>query len=1687
MTNRSIRSRLHTLRTPHPARAGRLSLAGLIALAVAPVVFTSTAFAGPEGGAVTAGQARVSKAGNMTTIQQQSSRAVIDWRSFNVGASEAVTFAQPDARSATLNRILGTDGSTILGHITANGSVYLVNPNGVLFGSDAQVNVGALVASTANITNANFMAGNDRFDQPGNASAKVENRGTIRIADRGIAALVGRQVSNSGFILATLGKVALAGGDAFVLDMTGDRLVNLILDPAALEQVRDAQGVPLIARVDNTGNIQANGGRIEFSADTVSRLLDNVINVQGDVRAVSVDAAGGVISLRGGATTDATLGGVLQPGGRTGLVDVSGRDITLMSSAQFDLGQGADLHLAASRNLALNAPLNGLRSGSVAGASVTASAGQDLTISQNIALNDGALSLTATSGRLTAAGGTVLQAGNQAISLRGGAGVSVDRVLTSGAVDIASAAGAVDVTSAIVAPSATATDAVPVARLSVSAALDVTLAGALASGDIEVRSGADLTLRSASIESRGGNVGLRTDGRVGAADAALGVVAGSGNATIAAGGDLDLPAIIASGDIALTSGGKLAVAQTLGGAGATASRSVGVDGGGDVSLAAGAHAGAIRIGSRNGGVTSGDLVASGGVSVVAGGGHAGTAAAPLKVSAGDSTDAAGGVSIEGRDGIAIATLVTPGAVLLRSGSGGVAVASAITGSTASDLAAATPARTIRIEAAGDVDLSGARAGAGGVTVTGPSAGTGAGNFTLNDQPHTVGGLLLAGGSLLSDGDVSVTSIGALRTDALVLSGGTVSLTSIAGPLTIGTAGVRTTTPGRGISLLAAGDLNLNGDLQAQAATISVTSSGGAVTALVGTAGADPVAGDATIEAGSDAQASKVAIAANGDVTLGGVRSGGSVLVSSANGNVMLLSPLGGANTGYAGYANGYQSALRPDVGTLTVSAPKGSIELNGLNLDGLADPHAAGNGLFVSAGRMVLSNGLVAVNKGDIVLQGGSTQASDGVYLGNSVYSRGWDSVGSDGVRHGPGDAAGDDDKLGYSIRIAGRNLGLFDNTTAVADLPGLFTVTPRDGTKVLTDAQAYLVDNNGARLVDAEGNLSRAVSATSAVSGGSAVTCGSQPSCVNDIRIATGANATSSTSDDSAVLGLATSRTVAKIEVANNVANFQDIDPITHALSSALVPTTASAVPKVVLDTDFVGGVVNSVVTGDTALAGRLSLRGFTPVLGGLSAAPASVTPAVDGKLRRASTRGVALKLLGFETAQDASTEVWNDLVAFAIGPKGVIPSPTQKIDFFTPLSYGVDQDGNDNGKGRTFQQVPDANGEGLMAPPVNGAFKLIVKDINGCGVLPCTEIYELQRLTGALSSFAQVKSATLVYGPKQVDTLTVPTTLTNLLGVALDTVLQIRFAGAPTFATRGSAGGVQVRGTVMSAGEARFGGSLTAVNEPAAQSPLVSVTLPPWSQGADGTLTPQVFNLYSAPTGYVLGRSVVDSSTSNATYPPSERGTRVEVFDGILDTQLGRVISDSNGGVNFIPGFGGIQPGKNNSTTGFTSVGASVGSSAGRSGATATSVASARPVSGTIGTGAGAAVGAAPTAASDPGFVPHVDVADRSAQDALTAADPKARTNTGDEPAQADLIEIGLGPAAMADLGRNGSLGGATNNVFKRSYQVAASSDAVVCAPGAIAQRNAVPRPAADGTATSTTPSPAIALARDCKPSRR
>ncbi|HEX7055063.1 MAG TPA: filamentous hemagglutinin N-terminal domain-containing protein [Burkholderiales bacterium] len=240
----------------------------------------------PTGGTVSAGAATIGRSGAAMTIQQSSGKAVLDWRSFSIGSQASVAFQQPSSSAIALNRVLGSSASEIYGRLSANGQVFLVNPNGVLFGRGAQVDVGGLLASTLWMSSEDFMAG--RHTLAGGGSAGVVNQGALRAAPRGYVALVGPQVANEGTIEAPSGSVVLAAGSAATVDFMADGLVRLRIDQGALA-----------AEARNSGLIAADGGAVFLKAESLDDLAPSVVNTSGIIEARTVEEADGVVRLGG--------------------------------------------------------------------------------------------------------------------------------------------------------------------------------------------------------------------------------------------------------------------------------------------------------------------------------------------------------------------------------------------------------------------------------------------------------------------------------------------------------------------------------------------------------------------------------------------------------------------------------------------------------------------------------------------------------------------------------------------------------------------------------------------------------------------------------------------------------------------------------------------------------------------------------------------------------------------------------------------------------------------------------------------------------------------------------------------------------------------------------------------------------------------------------------------------------------------------------------------------------------------------------------------------------------------------------------------------------------------------------------------------------------------------------------------
>ncbi|MDB5491578.1 MAG: Large exoprotein involved in heme utilization or adhesion, partial [Micavibrio sp.] len=274
---------------------------------------------------------------NTTTITQTSDRA-IGIGNTSIGLEQSVNILQNGAGSLFVAKDNTGNASAILGRLSANGQVFVLNENGVIFGKDAVINVGSIVAATGDLTHDEIMSGTSTADlaellKSRSVAGYVINQGTINIAEGGLAALIGPYVSNDGVINAKMGKVSLTStGDQDTLDLYGDGLIEFA--------VGDAKKVK--ALVENNGVINAAGGTVIMNATAAKHVVDATINMSGVIRASSVTESGGKIVLNGGSSGKVSVTGKLDASGAKGggSIDVRGHDIDVSETAELNVDAG---------------------------------------------------------------------------------------------------------------------------------------------------------------------------------------------------------------------------------------------------------------------------------------------------------------------------------------------------------------------------------------------------------------------------------------------------------------------------------------------------------------------------------------------------------------------------------------------------------------------------------------------------------------------------------------------------------------------------------------------------------------------------------------------------------------------------------------------------------------------------------------------------------------------------------------------------------------------------------------------------------------------------------------------------------------------------------------------------------------------------------------------------------------------------------------------------------------------------------------------------------------------------------------------------------------------------------------------------------------------------------------------------
>ncbi len=962
-----------------PARRRRLTPHPLVAAICAALAGPVLAL--PQGGQVVAGQATISTpTPTSQVITQTSQRAVIDWTSFSIAAGERVRFNQPSTTAVTLNRVIGYDPSQILGQMSSNGRVFLVNPYGVVFGAGARIDVGGLVVSTLSMSTGDFMAGRYALtsDDGVAASARgvVRNDGEIRIAPGGTAAFVGPQIVNTGSIEAHGGRVALAATGGARVDLDGDGLV--------IFETRDSSAT---ARLEQLGRISADGGSIELRAQARAALADTVLNVEGVTRARSIGTREGRIVIDGGADGTVTVGGVvdvtgLGAGERGGQARVEGRDITLTGSARLDAsgdtgggrlfvgggahGADATLRNATTTTIATGATLAADATGHGSGGTVVAWADDT----------------TRFTGRISARGGEAGGDGGWVeVSGRNG-------LLYAGSTDTRAPLGATG--SLLLDPT----------NVTVSAGADsttnfntTTLASQLATSNV--------TISTASINAQAGTIAvqdplawngtnsltLRADSGIGIASGAPITAINGGSLILLAGGSITLDAAIA------LNGGNFRVANTgdtgpapstfvAGAAGTISTAGLAGTAGGSVEIradgnittstitttagtasGAGLTGGAVTIASTNGTVTTGGVITARGGAAGGSNQNGGTGGAV------NITSALGLASIG-------ANILTAGGAPTGAGTAGAGGAIGITGSGITVASAAT------VNAGrGTIALD----GNGGAIALGTSTLTttsnGAGAITVRDASTVALGTLTTGatGSVQLGNSADIT--GAV-TQAGTIGSGTLTV-STAGAVTLGGANTLTSlgavetggnfTLNNAVALSVAGTVAATGAAQisttAGALTVANTVTGNGVTLTAGGAGnalalqaaVSGGAGGVTLDAGGAiTQTAAGTVSTTGTLALG---AGGSITLDQANS----IGALGNVSRG----------------GAFTLNDADG-----GLNVTGNVTGGSTGNAVSIgtAGGALALSGNITTTGTGTLALTGvGVTQSSGTVLAGGDA------------------------------------------------------------------------------------------------------------------------------------------------------------------------------------------------------------------------------------------------------------------------------------------------------------------------------------------------------------------------------------------------------------------------------------------------------------------------------------------------------------------------------------------------------------------------------------------------------------------------------------------------------------------------------------------------------------------------------
>jgi filamentous hemagglutinin family protein len=307
-----------------------------------------------DGVSIVEGQGTVTDTGvGTTTIDQISNRAIGEAQELHIGKMGEVTINQNSKDSLFVGRVIGdhSDPTQILGKLSADGRVMIIDRNGVFFGQDSTVDASGIAVTTGDVANTDIMDGNENYTFQNFGNGEIVLEGTVNVNDAGLAAFVAPTVKNRGVINAKMGNVVIAGGEKATLDLYGDGLVEVAVDGAL--------GNTLL---ENKGSINAEGGSVVMTAQSAKDVVDNVINNEGLINVSAVTQQGGKIILSGGDKGKVSNTGKLDASGTTGgSVKVTGQAVELGSASEIKAnasgGEAGKIETLGAEKLAVNGKL----------------------------------------------------------------------------------------------------------------------------------------------------------------------------------------------------------------------------------------------------------------------------------------------------------------------------------------------------------------------------------------------------------------------------------------------------------------------------------------------------------------------------------------------------------------------------------------------------------------------------------------------------------------------------------------------------------------------------------------------------------------------------------------------------------------------------------------------------------------------------------------------------------------------------------------------------------------------------------------------------------------------------------------------------------------------------------------------------------------------------------------------------------------------------------------------------------------------------------------------------------------------------------------------------------------------------------------------------------------------------------